>query len=208
MVWCVVFMLRHFFWAIPPQCKHVIVTDHVALRWMSNMCLHNSPSNRQLVRFSWEIHQTGPHIFGHWPGVTNGGPDGLSRLTGTDISIDGYRDRSALTVRQLDVWADCRYIEDAHTLQILDHPAVLLLENEPAWVACFPTPVGAALMSSRVDSIRSELMRQNRARKDAALGSDTIVALETACSGPLSNWVSNWSVLNITDDVGDHRPCD
>ncbi len=47
--WCVVFMLRHFFCAISPQLKHVIVTNHAALKWMENMCLHNSPSYRQLV---------------------------------------------------------------------------------------------------------------------------------------------------------------
>ena len=107
--WCVVFMLRHFFWAISPQFKHIIVTDHAALKWMDNMCLHNSPSHRQLVRFSLEIHQTGPHLFEHRPGITNGGPDGLSRLTGTDVSIDGYRDRISrpLVVPQPDVWADC-----------------------------------------------------------------------------------------------------
>ncbi len=52
-----------------------------------------------------------------------------SRLTGTDLSIDCYRDRSTLTVPQPDVWPDCLYIEDTLILQILDQPAVLLLEN-------------------------------------------------------------------------------
>jgi hypothetical protein len=47
--WCVVFMLRHFYWEINPRFKHVIVTDHAALRWMSSMCQHNTPANRQLV---------------------------------------------------------------------------------------------------------------------------------------------------------------
>ncbi len=93
-------------------------------------CLPNSPSNRQLVRFSLEIHQTGPHLFEHRPGITNGGPDGLSRLTGTDVSIDSRRDHSDLTVPQSDVWADCRYVEDAIILPILDQQAVLL-EDDP-----------------------------------------------------------------------------
>ena len=101
------------------------------------MCLHNSTSQRQLVRFSLEIHQTGPHLFEHRPGITNGGPDGLSRLTGTDVSIDGYRDRISrpLAVPQPDVWADCLYIEEAAILQILSQPSVLLLDQEPEWVA-------------------------------------------------------------------------
>ena len=50
--WCIVFMLRFFYWAINPKFKHIIVTDHAALRWMDNMVKHHSPSHRQLVRFS------------------------------------------------------------------------------------------------------------------------------------------------------------
>ncbi len=100
--------------------------------------------------------------------------------------------------------ADCRYIKNALVLQILDQPAVLLLEDEPAWVAWCSrvallqlSPGGAAFTGSRVETIRTELMLQNRVRKDAGLGSDTISALEAACSGPLNSWVRNLSELNI-----------
>ena len=90
--WCIVFMLRYFYWAINPMFKHIIITDHAALKWMDSMIKHHSPSNRQLVRFSLEITQSGPHLVQHRPGIKNGGPDAISRLVATDISIDGRRD--------------------------------------------------------------------------------------------------------------------
>ncbi len=98
------------------------------------------------------------------------------------------------------MWADCLYIEDALILQILKQPAVLLLDKEPEWVAWYPTPGGAALIGDRVESIQTELHRQNRVRKNASLGTDTIAALDAAYSGPMSDWVRNLSVLDITGD--------
>ena len=68
------------------------------------------------------------------------------------------------------MWADCLYIEEAAILQILSQPSVLLLDQEPEWVAWYPTPGGAALMGDRVESIQIELLRQNRVRRNAALG--------------------------------------
>ncbi len=44
--------LRYLYWAIHPRFKHIIITDHAALKWMDSMIKHHSPSNRQLVRFS------------------------------------------------------------------------------------------------------------------------------------------------------------
>jgi hypothetical protein len=47
--WCIVFMLRYFYWAINPRFKHIIITDHAGLKWMDSMIKHHLPSNRQLV---------------------------------------------------------------------------------------------------------------------------------------------------------------
>ena len=203
--WCIVFMLRHFFWAISPQFKHVIVTDHAALRWMDSMIKHNSPSNRQLVRFSLEIHQTGPHIFQHRPGLVNGGPDGLSRLTGADISIDGRRDRSAPGGPQPDVWADCRYITDAAILRVVDQEAARL-EVDPRWSAWRDVPSIDNFLGNQVGTIQTELLRQNTVRKQAALGPELIAALDAACSGPLEEWGGRLAALNIQYVSQDERP--
>ena len=40
-------------------------------------------------RFALEIESYGPYKIEHRPGVSNGAPDGLSRLVATDISVDG-----------------------------------------------------------------------------------------------------------------------
>ena len=107
-------MLRYFYWAINPKFKHVIVTDHAALQWMDNMVKHHSPSNRQLVRFSLEINQSGPHLVEHRAGVIHGGPDALSRLVATDISIDGRRDREQpIGAPHPNIWDDCRFISES-----------------------------------------------------------------------------------------------
>jgi hypothetical protein len=73
--WCIVFMLRYFYWAINPKFKHIIITDQAALRWLDNMVKYHSPSNRQLVRFSLEINPSGPHVLKYRQGLLNGGPD-------------------------------------------------------------------------------------------------------------------------------------
>jgi hypothetical protein len=62
-------------------------------------------------------------------------------------------------------------------------------------------------MGDRVESIQTELRRQNRVRKNASLGPATVAALDAACSGPISEWVCNLSALNITGSVGNERPC-
>jgi hypothetical protein len=81
------------------------------------MVTHQSTSHRQLVRFSLEINQSGPHLLKHRPGVLNGGPDSLSRLVATDISIDGLRDRTAVTeAPHPNIWDDCRFISESSIL--------------------------------------------------------------------------------------------
>jgi hypothetical protein len=87
-------MVRYFYWAINPKFKHIIITDHAALKWMDSMIKHHSPSNRQIVRFSLAMNQSGLHLLQHRAGICNGGPDAMSRLVARDISIDGRRDRS------------------------------------------------------------------------------------------------------------------
>ena len=104
------------------------------------------------------------------------------------------------------MWADCLYIEEAAILQILSQPSVLLLDQEPEWVAWYPTPGGAALVGDRVESIQIELLRQNRVRRNAALGPATVAALDAACTGPVDEWVRNVSALDITGDAGNERP--
>jgi hypothetical protein len=117
--WCIVFMLRYFYWAINPRFKHIIITDRAALKWMDSMIKHHSPSNPQLVRFSLEINQSGPHLLQHRAGTANGGPDAMSRLVATDISIDGRRDRSNVVSPQPDLWSDCRYISECSISRVL-----------------------------------------------------------------------------------------
>ncbi len=63
------------------------------------------------------------------PGITKGGHDGLSRLTATDISIDGRRDRSDLFTPQSNLSGDCCYNEEDHGVQILDQQ----LPIDPEW---------------------------------------------------------------------------
>jgi hypothetical protein len=157
---------RHFYWAIHTRFKHVIVTDHATLKWMSSMCQHNTPANRRIVRFSLEIHQTGPHLFEHRPGITNGGPDGLSRLTGTDISIDGRRNRSVDTLPRPDIWEDCRYIEDVVILQILDQE-IATCKADPAWADWRDAPRSDPHLGNQFEQVHAG---QPRGMRKAALG--------------------------------------
>jgi hypothetical protein len=180
-------MLCYFCWAINPKCKHVIVTDQAALQWMDNMVKHYSPSNRQLVRFSLEIHQSGPHLVEHRAGVIHGGPDVISRLVATDISIDGRRDRyQPIGAPPPNIWDDCRIISESSILRILatQIPTLLL---DTAWVNLIDAPPSDVHRGYRKDVIQTEISRQNKKKKSMALGPETIAKLEAACSGPMSN---------------------
>ncbi len=162
-----------------------------------------------------EIHQTDPHFFEHLPGITDGGPDGLSWLTGTyisidaisrlvatDISIDGRRDRTQpIGAPHPNIWDDCRYISERSILRILASqlPTLML---DTAWVNLVE-----ALPNCK-DVIQTEIRRQNKKKKSMALGPETIAKLEEACSGPMSNWVENLRVLNISADNDDNSATD
>ncbi len=117
--WCIVFMLRYFYWAINPKFKHIITTDHAALRWMDSMVKHQSSSRRQLVRFSLEINKSGPHVLKHRPGLLHSGPDAISRLVVTDTSIDGRRDRAGTESPHPNIWVDCLFIRECLIFQVL-----------------------------------------------------------------------------------------
>jgi hypothetical protein len=110
--WCIVFMLRYFFWAINTKFKNIIITDHAALPWMDNMVKHHSLSHRQLVRFSLEINQSGPHILKHLAGAIHVVPDAISRLVATDTSIDRRRDRANIESPHPNIWQDCLFIRE------------------------------------------------------------------------------------------------
>ena len=157
-----------------------------------------------------EIHQTDPHFFEHRPGITDGGPDGLSRLTGTyisidaisrlvatDISIDGRRDRyQPIGAPHPNIWDDCRFISESSILRILatQLPTLML---DTVWVNLVDAPPSDEHRGNRKAVIQTEIRRQNKKKKSMALGPETIAKLEAACSGPMSNWVENLRVLNI-----------
>jgi hypothetical protein len=55
-----------------------------------------------------------------------------------------------------------------------------------------------------VDSIETEVRRQNKRNQAIALGPEVIAQLDRACSGPLHQWVDNLRILNIS--CGDPIP--
>ncbi len=135
--------------------------------------------HRQLVYFSLEINQSGPHLLEHRPGVMHGGPDGLSRLVATDISIYGLRDRpSGVEAPHPNVWDDCRFISESSILQILaTHLPTLSLDT--AWVGWVDAPPGDLHRGDRMDLIQTEIRRQNRQNQKMALGPETITSSAT-----------------------------
>jgi hypothetical protein len=51
--WCIVFLLRYFYWASNPKFKHIIITDHVALKWMDTMLSITPFATASLCDFRW-----------------------------------------------------------------------------------------------------------------------------------------------------------
>jgi hypothetical protein len=57
-----------------------------------------------------------------------------------------------------------------------------------------------------VETIQTELLSQNRVRRNAAFGPETRALLEKACSGPMETWAENLRVLNISRDADVQHP--
>jgi hypothetical protein len=184
--WFIVLMLRYFYWAINP--KHIITTDHTALRWMDNMVKHNSPSHRQLVRFSLEINQSGSQVVKHRAGVLRGGPNALSRLVQSPHP---------------NILVDCLFIRECSIVQVVA-AQLPTLSMDTDWVDWADTPRSNPHKGNRVDNIVTEIQRQYRRNQSVALGPEIIAKSKAACSGPMENRVSNLRVLNIS--VGDGIP--
>ena len=101
-----------------------------------------------------------------------------------DISIDGRRYQTNLESPQPDRWADCRYISECSISRILA-AQLPTLSLDTAWVAWVDAPQGDLLRGNRVDSIDTEVRRQNKRHQAIALGPEVITQLDRACSGPL-----------------------
>ncbi len=79
--------------------------------------------------------------------------------------------------------------------QILDQQ-LPICEQDPAWADWRDAPRSDPYLGNQ-----TELLRQNRVRRDAVLGPETLALFEVACSGPMEAWVESLCVLNISCDL-------
>ena len=123
------------------------------------------------------------------PGVSNGAPDGLSRLVATDISVDGRRSPS--DEQPTNLWEDCLFV--GCDPNVVADAAADLLRDDPAWADW--QPVG-----NMRDVMHSVLVAQLNARQACALPPQVLETLNVVCEAenPEWAWPSGFRIGGIT----------